>query len=485
MATIDDLRQTRINKLHALQQQGISPYPATSQRKQTNAEAREMLSQKVTVAGRLRGLREHGGSAFADLDDQSGRIQLFFARNILKEKFELLKLLDLGDFIEVTGEVFKTQAGEVTVRAEDFTLLTKAIRPLPEKFHGLENIEIRLRKRYLDLIMNPEVREMFIKKARFWAAARKYLTERGFLEVETPVLEGIPGGADARPFITHHNTLDINLYLRISLELHLKRLIVGGYDKVFEIGRVFRNEGIDAEHLQDYTELEFYWSYADYRDLMTLVEDFYRFLVKETVGGLKTVRNGQEIDWSLPWPRLDYSELFEEKTGMNPVKASREELIEKAEELKLQPEKKLGKGRLIDLIYKKTVRPTIIQPSFLINLPVVISPLAKRLPENPELTERILVMAGGTELGNGFSELNDPLDQKERFLEQQRLREAGDEEAQMIDLDFIEALEYGMPPTAGFGMSERLFAFIMDKPMRETIFFPPMRLEVKEKNDQS
>jgi len=481
MATIDDLRQTRINKLLELQKKGINPYPANSQRKQTNAEAREMLGQKVTIAGRLRGWREHGGSVFADLVDQSGQIQIFLARNILKEKFELLKLLDLGDFIEVSGEVFKTQVGEITVKAEDFTLLTKALRPLPEKFHGLENIETRLRKRYLDLIMNPEVREMFVKKARFWSAAREYLSKKGFLEVETPVLEGIPGGADARPFVTYHNTLDINLYLRISLELHLKRLIVGGYDKVFEIGRVFRNEGIDAEHLQDYTELEFYWSYADYRDLMTMVEDFYRFLIKETVGDLKTMRHGQEIDWSLPWPRLDYCELFEKMTGINPVQASLKELFQKAEELKLQPEENLGKGRLIDLIYKKTVRPTIIQPSFLINLPVAVSPLAKRSPENPEITERILVMAGGTELGNGFSELNDPLDQKERFMEQQRLREAGDEEAQMIDLDFIEALEYGMPPTAGFGMSERLFAFIMDKPMRETIFFPPMRLEVKGK----
>jgi len=481
MATIDDLRQTRINKLLELQKKGINPYPANSQRKQTNAEAREMLGQKVTIAGRLRGWREHGGSVFADLVDQSGQIQIFLARNILKEKFELLKLLDLGDFIEVSGEVFKTQVGEITVKAEDFTLLTKALRPLPEKFHGLENIETRLRKRYLDLIMNPEVREMFVKKARFWSAAREYLSKKGFLEVETPVLEGIPGGADARPFVTYHNTLDINLYLRISLELHLKRLIVGGYDKVFEIGRVFRNEGIDAEHLQDYTELEFYWSYADYRDLMTMVEDFYRFLIKETVGDLKTMRHGQEIDWSLPWPRLDYCELFEKMTGINPVQASLKELFQKAEELKLQPEENLGKGRLIDLIYKKTVRPTIIQPSFLINLPVAVSPLAKRSPENPGITERILVMAGGTELGNGFSELNDPLDQKERFMEQQRLREAGDEEAQMIDLDFIEALEYGMPPTAGFGMSERLFAFIMDKPMRETIFFPPMRLEVKGK----
>ncbi len=460
---------------------GIDPYPACAQRKQTNHQALAMMGKAVSVAGRLRALRLHGGSTFADLEDQTGRIQLFFSKDELGEKYELLKLLDLGDFIEVSGEVFKTQAGQVTVRVADFSLLTKAIRPLPEKWHGLTDMETRLRKRYLDLIMSPESREMFVKKAKFWQAVREYLVKKGFLEVETPVLEAVPGGADARPFVTHHFALDIDLYLRISLELHLKRLLVGGYDKVFEIGRVFRNEGIDAEHLQDYTEMEFYWGYADYQDLMDFIEDFYKFLVKETTGGLKTVRNGQEIDWSGQWPRFDYNELFQKMTGLHPLAADWEELYKKAQELHLKPEKNLGRGRLMDMIYKKTVRPTLIQPSFLVNLPVEISPLAKRCPDNPELTQRILPLAGGTELGNGFSELNDPLDQRERFVEQQRLREKGDEEAQMYDEDFVEALEYGMPPTAGFGMSERLFSFLMDKPMRETIFFPPMRGEEKTK----
>jgi lysyl-tRNA synthetase class 2 len=477
MATIDELRQTRIKKVEQIRELGIDPYPASFPRKQTVQEALKMLGKKVSVAGRLRAIREHGGSTFADLEDQSGRIQLFFSLDDLAEKYSFLKLLDIGDIIGASGEVFQTQAGQTTVRVADFALLTKSIRPLPEKWHGLVDIETRLRKRYLDLMMNPGVREMFVKKAKFWQAVRGYLTKEGFLEVETPVLEAVTGGADARPFITHHYALDINLYLRISLELHLKRLMVGGFDKVFEIGRIFRNEGIDAEHLQDYTQLEFYWGYADYEELMDFLAGFYQFVVKETTGSLKTTREDKEIDWSGKWPRLDYVELFREKAGLDPLKASLEELFKKAQELKLKPEKNLGRGRLMDMIYKKTIRPTLIQPSFLINLPVDISPLAKRLPEAPQLTQRFLVMVGGTELGNGFSELNDPVDQRERFVEQQRLREKGDEEAQMYDADFIEALEYGMPPTAGFGMSERVFSFLMGKPIREIVFFPTMRPE--------
>jgi len=477
MAALDNLREIRIEKLRQLRELGIDPYPARTERKETNAEALKMLGKKVSVAGRLMGLRGHGGSTFADLMDQTARIQLFFSKDTLSDKYNLLKLLDLGDFVGAQGEVFKTQAGEVTIKVTDFSILTKAIRQLPEKWHGVTDIETRLRQRYLDLIMNPEVREMFIKKAKFWQAVRKYLNEKRFLEVETPVLEAVPGGADARPFVTHHHTLDINLYLRISLELHLKRLMVGGYDQVFEIGRIFRNEGIDAEHLQDYTSMEFYWGYADYLMLMDFIEDFYKYLVKETTGGLKTMRNGAEIDWSKKWPRLDYCQLFEEKTGINLAKVTFEELKKKAEEFHLKLEEKIGRERLIDMIYKKTVRPTLIQPCFLINLPVEISPLAKRKPESSHLTQRFLIMAGGTELGNGFSELNDPIDQKERFVAQQKLRDAGDDEAQMLDEDFVEALEYGMPPTAGFGLSERLFSFLMDKPIRETVFFPTMRKE--------
>lgn len=476
MSTFDDLRQAKIEKLNEIRKLGIDPYPSNFNKKQTCRQAVKMENKEVSVAGRLRSIRGHGGSLFADITDQDGKIQIFFSREDLGgEKFNLLKLLDLGDFIGVIGKVFKTQAGELTVKAADFTLLTKSILPLPEKWHGLSDMEIRLRRRYLDLIMNPDVREMFVRKSKFWTAARKFLIEKGFLEVETPVLESVPGGADATPFITHHNALDTDFYLRISLELHLKRLLVGGYERVFEIGRVFRNEGIDAEHLQDYTLMEFYWAYADYQDLMKLIEEFYKYLVQETTGGLKTVYKGTEIDWSKPWPKFDYCSLFEKMTKMHPVKADTSDLYQKAKELKLKPEENLGKGRLMDLIYKNTVRPTLIQPCFLINSPVEISPLAKRHQDNPEITQRMHPMAGGIELGNGFSELNDPLDQRTRFEQQQKLREAGDSEAQMFDEDFVTALEYGMPPTAGFGMSERFFAFLMDKPIRECVFFPPMR----------
>jgi len=476
MSTIDELRKTRIEKLDKIKALGIDPYPAKFNREHSCLKAKEMEGKDVSVAGRLRGLRGHGGSMFADLVDDSGKIQLFFSRSDIGEKqFELLKLLDLGDFVGINGNIFKTKAGEITVKVANIVILTKSILPLPEKWHGLTDMEIRLRQRYLDLIMNPQSKEMFVKKSKFWSAVRKYLNGKDFLEVETPVLESIPGGADATPFITHHNALDTDFYLRISLELHLKRLIVGGYEKIFEIGRIFRNEGIDAEHLQDYTLMEFYWAYADYNDLMNLLEDFYKYLVKETTGSLKTIREGKEIDWSKKWPRIDYCTLFKEITKIDPLTVTVEELEKKATGLKIKMEKNIGRGRLLDLIYKKTVRPTLIQPCFLINLPVEISPLAKRDPKNPLLTQRLLPMAGGTELGNGFSELNDPLDQRKRFEQQQKLRDAGDKEAQMIDEDFIIALEYGMPPTAGFGVSERFFAFLMDKPIRETVFFPPMR----------
>lgn len=481
MASIDELRKVRVEKLGKIRQLGLDPYPAKFSREQSCSEARKSPGKETSVAGRLRAIRGHGASTFADLEDQSGRIQLFFSRDVLGEKeYDLIKLLDLGDFVGVTGEVFKTQAGEITVKATALTILTKAILPLPEKWHGLVDTETRLRKRYLDLMVNPGVREMFIKKAKFWQAVRDFMNKEGFLEVETPVLESVPGGADARPFVTHHNALDIDLYLRISLELHLKRLIVGGFEKVFEIGRVFRNEGIDAEHLQDYTMMEFYWAYADYHDLIKFLGELYPYLVKKTTGGLKTSYHGEEIDWSAPFPRLDYSELFEKENGVNPVAASQKELFELAGKLHLKPEKNIGKGRLMDLIYKNTVRPKLIQPCFLLNSPIEISPLAKRHPDNPKLTQRLHIVAGGAELCNAFSELNDPIDQRERFEEQQKLREAGDEEAQMYDQDFVEALEYGMPPTAGFGMSERFFAFIMDKPLRETIFFPPMRGETND-----
>jgi len=341
---------------------------------------------------------------------------------------------------------------------------------VPTTWYGLKDIEERLRHRYLDLLLNQETREIFQKKNIFWQTVRNFLATKGFLEVETPVFEDIAGGADAEPFITHYNVLNRDFYLRISLELPLKKLIIGGYEKVFEIGRVFRNEGIDA--LQEYTQMECYLAYADYNEMMNLIEGLYKKLVQVVTGGTQSVYDGNKINWSKTWPKHEYFEVFKKDTALDLDKATKEDLFKKAQVLQLAPDKKLGWGRLVDLIFKKICRPKLIQPTFIINHPVEISPLAKRRPENPKQVERFQIFAGGVELGNGFSELNDPLDQRARFEEQMKLRAAGDKEAQILDEEFLEALEYGLPPTAGFGMSERLFAFLMDKSIRETVIFP-------------
>jgi lysyl-tRNA synthetase, class II len=479
---LEDLQKTRIKKLDNLKKLGVNPYPAKSNRKQSIKGALDLMGKKVTVVGRVRSLRPHGKIAFLDLEDASGKIQLLFRQEGLRPgQFDLLPNLDIGDFIEVSGEIMKTQAGQTTVDAENFNLLTKSIRPLPSEWYGLKDTEERYRRRYVDLILNPEVRNQFILKSRFWSSVRKYLLDQEFLEVETPVLQDIPGGADARPFITHHNAQDIDLYLRISLELPLKRLLVGGYEKVFEIGRIFRNEGIDDEHLQDYTQLEFYWAYADYNDLMNFIQDMYQKVIKETFGTLITEWKGQKINWDGEWPKVKYFDLLNKEWGIDVEKASVEDLYKLADKLHVKLEPNLGKGRLLDYIYKKTIRPNLIQPQFLIDPPADVEPLAKRVAENEELVQRMQVVAMGSELGKGFSELNDPLDQRERFEEQMLLRKKGDVEAQMMDQDFVEALEYGMPPAAGFGFSERLFAMLMDKPVREMVFFPILKPDKKGK----
>jgi lysyl-tRNA synthetase class 2 len=325
------------------------------------------------------------------------------------------------------------------------------------------------------MLVNPDVREMFRKKAVFWNTFREVLVREGFLEVEIPVLEAVPGGAEAEPFTTHHNALNTDFYLRISLELPLKKLLVAGYDAVFEIGRIFRNEGIDKDHLQDYTQLEFYWAYHDYRDLARFLEKTYQEVIRKTTGALVTTYGGKKIDWGKRWKHVDYVGMFKQNAGLDPLDASREELLTKARTLGLEPETKDGKGRLIDLIYKKTVRPKLVEPCFLIDPPVEVEPLAKRCLKDPRRVERLQIVAAGTELGKGFSELNDPFDQRARFDEQMKLRAAGDMEAQMLDEDYLRAMEYGMPPAAGFGVSERLFAVLMDKPVREATIFPLMR----------
>jgi lysyl-tRNA synthetase class 2 len=469
------LLKIRRDKLNKLKEIGVNAYPSSTKRTHSIKEAINSEGKIISAAGRILSLREHGNIAFANLVDESGKIQIFFQKKLLGDKFKLLKLLDIGDFIQAEGEVIRTVAGEISIAPTSIQLLTKSLRPIPDNWYGLKDKELRLRKRYLDLLMHPELRDLFRKKTLFWQSIRNYLIKNDFLEVETPVLQPIPGGADARPFITHHNARDIDLYLRISLELPLKRLLVGGYEKVFEIGRIFRNEGIDDEHLQDYTQLEFYWAYADYNELMDFVQDMYQTVIKEIFGSFITIWKGQEINWDGSWPRVEYTKLLNDKWGVETEKMSVDDLYDLAKKLKVKVEPKLGKGRLLDYIYKKTIRPNLIQPMFVINHPVEVEPLAKRTADNSEFVQRMQVLAMGSELGKGFSELNDPIDQRKRFEEQMELREQGDEEAQMMDEDFVEALEYGMPPAAGFGISERLFAMLMNRPVRELVFFPIMK----------
>ena len=479
----EQLYKDRLWKLEDLQKLGHDPFPAKGERTHTVAEILVDFAKffqaihKVTLAGRIKALRTHGGLIFGNIEDGTGSMQFMLRSDDLGEdKFMLFeKHFDIGDIFEGTGTLIETKRGEKTLLLSDFHILTKSLRALPDQFHGLKDTELRLRKRYLDLLANADVREMFRQKSIFWQSVRDFLTEQGFLEVQTPVLESVPGGADAEPFITHHNALDRDFYLRISLELPLKRLLVGGYEKVFEIGRIFRNEGISTEHLQDYTQVEFYWAYADYNDLMKFIEKMYRKIVKNLFGATKATSQGIEVDWGKTWKRYDYYELFEQNTKIDLTKADVAELRAAADKLKIKYEKFADKGRLIDLLYKRTVRSKLVEPGFLIDPPVEVEPLAKRSAKDRGRVERIQVMAWGTELGKGFSELNDPIDQRKRFEEQMKLREAGDREAQMLDEDFVEALEYGMPPAAGFGMSERLFAVLMDKSVRETVIFPPMK----------
>ncbi|MGC9599271.1 MAG: lysine--tRNA ligase [Minisyncoccia bacterium] len=481
---LEDIIRERRKKLELLRKAGMDPYPARVARTFPIAEALrdfaklEKSKKGVSLAGRLRSLRDQGKIVFADIEDESGKIQVVLKEDALKDVRGLefwRSVLDIGDFISATGVLFETKRGEKSLEARELAMAAKSLLPLPDKWAGVEDEELRLRKRYLDLIATPELRELFRKKTVFWEAFRNALRAEGFLEVETPVLERLPGGAEAEPFKTHHNALDTDFYLRISLELPLKRLLVGGFEKVFEIGHIFRNEGIDREHLQDYAQLEFYWAYRDYNDTMALTEKVYKEVIKKTCGGLVTERDGKKIDWSKKWKKVDYVEAFKAANGVDPAATSRAALFKKAKELKLEPEKNLGKGRLIDLIYKKTVRPHLVEPCFLVDPPVELEPLAKRKPGNSKVVERFQIMAAGTELGKGFSELNDPVDQRARFEEQMELRAAGDREAQFLDEDFLEALSYGMPPAGGFGISERLFAVLMDRPMRECVFFPLMR----------
>ena len=495
----EDILAARRNKLDAIKKAGVDPYPSVTSRTQTNKQAVDgfdvIADKEITVVGRIKSWRDMGKLIFAHIEDGTGKIQVLFkADNIGREKFKfLMSNFDIGDFIEVTGTLFKTKTGEKTLavgaglarptsgeraaEAGPYKMLAKSLRPLPDEHYGLADEEIKLRKRYLDILMDPEVRDIFVKKNRFWTSMREFLVKKGFLELEMPVLEAVPGGAEAEPFITHHNALDRDFYLRISLELPLKKMLVAGYEKVFEIGRIFRNEGISPEHLQDYTQMEFYWAYGDFEKMMVLLEELYQYVIQETFGTLKIKNGGQEVDWSGNWNRYNYIDLFKEHTGMDLMECSDDELKAFADKNYIKYEDFARRGRIIDLIFKKKVRVNMKadKPAFLINQPIELEPLAKRDPNNPKVVQRMQIIAYGTELGKAFGELNDPIDQRLRFEDQMALREAGDSEAQMLDEDYVEAMEYGMPPAAGVGISERLFSVLMDKSIRETTIFPPMK----------
>ena len=479
-------RDDRLGKLAALKAQGINPYPAISNRSHMVGQVLADFFQlqdnatEITLAGRLRSFRDHGNISFADLEDISGRMQLVISKNELGDNYKsFIKLVDCSDFIEAKGVLIITKAGEKSLELKSWRLLSKALRNVPSEHFGLEDDDERLRKRYLDILLRPEMKDLIIKRDKFWNAVRTFLKERDFIEVETPVLETTTGGADARPFATHHNALDIDVFLRISMgELWQKKLMVAGLEKTFEIGRQFRNEGMDAEHLQDYTQMEFYWAYADFEKGMRLVEELYKYVALQTFGTLKFKIGKFDVDLGEPWQRYDYRETVLEHTGIDILAADLAAMEAKLRELKIDYDTKgFNITRAIDNLWKYC-RKQIGGPGFLVGVPITVSPLAKRDDYHPEIAQRFQPIIAGSELGNGYSELNDPVDQLARFNEQAALREAGDDEAQMKDEDFVEALEYGMPPTCGFGMSERVFAFLMGKTMRECQIFPLMRPKV-------
>jgi lysyl-tRNA synthetase class 2 len=431
-------------------------------------------------------IREHGKLVFGNIEDQDGKIQLYIKSDELnpneKEKqnlgFAQLHLLDIGDFVEVKGLITKTQRGEISVLVKDLWILTKAIRPLPDKWKGIVDKEQRFRKRYLDLTMNKETRDMFIRKSKFWQACRNFMIKNGYFEVETPVLEHKTGGADAKPFISHHNDLDIDLFMRISTELYQKRLIGGGFEKIYTLGPNFRNEGVDDEHLQEFSSLEWYWAYANYEDNMNLVKDLFRFIANEVYGKTTFTSRGHTYDLANEWELIDYAKIIQEKLNIDIFNSTEEEMLKIIKANNIDLKGVINRNRLIDNCWK-IIRKEISGPAFLINEPKFMSPLAKSKPENTQLTERFHIIIAGSELGNGYSEINDPVDQLERFKEQEKARLEGDAESQMLDIDFVEMLEYGMPPTSGFGMSERIFWFFEDCNAREGTLFPLMREEIE------
>lgn len=486
---LNEILRIRREKLKELQGSGADPfkivkYDVTHHTGEIISNFEEYEGKTVSIAGRLMSKRGMGKSTFCDLQDRDGRIQLYARINDLgEEAYDSFKKLDIGDIIGVKGYVFKTRMGEISVHLESYTLLSKALRPLPEKFHGLKDQDTRYRQRYLDLIVNPEVKNTFITRSKIISAIRRFLDARGFLEVDTPILNTIPGGAAAKPFITHHNTLDMDMYLRIAPELYLKRLIVGGLERVYELGRMFRNEGMSIKHNPEFTMMEVYQAYTDYHGMMELAENLISSVCQEVLGTLKIEYQGEVIDLTPPWTRLTMTEAVKKYTGVDfDTITTDEEARRVAREKNLPLEGNPVRGEILNMMFEEFVEANLVQPTFIMDYPVEISPLTKRKPDKPELTERFEIFIVGREFGNAYSELNDPIDQRERFIAQVKKREAGDEEANMMDEDFLIALEHGLPPTGGLGIGiDRLIMLLTNSySIRDVLLFPTMKPKDKD-----
>ena len=480
-----DLREEKIKKLEKLKSSKINPYPNRVKRTHTLKEIREdfeKLSEgkkEIIIAGRIKLIRKHGKATFIDLEDFGGNLQIYLKEEILgKANYQLFQeTIDLGDFLEVKGVLFLTKTQEKTLKASEWRVLAKTLMPLPEKWHGLVEVEARFRQRYLDLLSNKDVREIFLKRSLLIKLIREFFDSRGFIEVETPTLQPIPGGAIAKPFVTHHQALDLDLYLRIAPELYLKKMLVGGFEKVYEIARCFRNEGIDRAHNPEFTQIEFYEAYKDYNGLMNLTEELMGFLLEKTKTNSLINYQGRKINLAPPYPRLSYRESLIKYAGLDIEKIKGQELRKKAEELKIELKDEWDDFKILEEVFKEKVRSKIDNPVFIIDHPLEISPLAKKTEYSPNYVERFQLLIAGLEITNAYSEINDPLDQRERMKQQQELLERGDEEAQRIDEDFLSALEYGMPPAAGEGIGlDRLVSIFCDvHNLREVILFPTMR----------
>lgn len=495
MATLQELRNERLRKLEDIKKLGINPYPAKTDRTHKSQDIIQKFDtlegQAVIVSGRIITLRKMGKIAFVVVRDDSGQLQLFFREGVIQDPdhtnsglgFDQLNLLDSGDFIEASGKVIKTKTGEVSVEVDKLRILSKSLRPMPTSWDGFTNKEERLRRRYIDTSVNSEVYERYLRRSAFWQATRSFLLEKDFVEINIPVLEGVPGGADAKPFITHMDALDQDFYLRISHELPLKRLLAGGYEKVFDIGPRFRNENYSDEHLPEHIAMEWYWAYADWNDGMKLTQELVRFAADNTWGKRQfSLMNGQEIDLGedgTDWPKVSFVDVIREHYGLDVFESSLEDVQAKLKENNIQLEKSDNRARGLDKLWKK-IRVTLTGPAFLVDIPTFLQPLAKVQANDPRLTEQFNLILGGTEACKAYSELNDPIDQLNRFKQQQALREAGDDEAQMLDIDFVEMLEYGMPPACGFGYSERLFWMLEGVTAREGVPFPQLRRETDE-----